>query len=80
MAGDYCEDYSNDGMPVSGVDDEEEFSPYYYWREDEFYERERMDDRYCLFPDECCMPGPHTSDECHTAEMIEQMEREEYAK
>ncbi len=26
----------------------------------------------CLFPDECCMPGPHWTDECHTAEMLEQ--------
>lgn len=25
----------------------------------------------CLFPGECCMPGDHTPDECHTAEMIE---------
>jgi hypothetical protein len=31
-------------------------------------------DRGCQFPGECCMPGDHTADECHTAEMIESYE------
>ena len=30
----------------------------------------------CLFPDKCCMPGYHTSDECHTAEMMEEIYEE----
>lgn len=25
----------------------------------------------CVFPGECCMPGPHYLHECHTPEMIE---------
>lgn len=29
----------------------------------------------CVFPGECCMPGEHTKDECHTAEMVEDHER-----
>ena len=31
-----------------------------------------MNGEGCAFPGECCMPGPHTRDECHTAEMVEQ--------
>lgn len=30
-------------------------------------------DTYCCFPGRCCMPGIHLSEECHTAEMMEQM-------
>jgi len=30
----------------------------------------------CLFPGQCCMPGPHDKSECHTPEMIEDFERE----
>lgn len=26
----------------------------------------------CVFGEACCMPGPHTADECHTAEMAEE--------
>ena len=33
-------------------------------------ERDEMDEEGCLFPGECCMPGPHYRHECHTAEMI----------
>jgi hypothetical protein len=52
-------------------DDNEEWTVYEYW-EEEFRERERMEERYtCVFGADCCMPGEHTSDECHTAEMIE---------
>ena len=29
----------------------------------------------CLYPDECCMPGPHEPFECHTAEMTEELAR-----
>lgn len=25
----------------------------------------------CLFPGECCMPGPHYESECHTPDMME---------
>ncbi len=28
----------------------------------------------CLFPGQCCMPGDHWTDECHTAEMLMQQE------
>jgi len=31
----------------------------------------------CLFPGKCCMPGPHDMSECHTADMIEQFNREQ---
>jgi hypothetical protein len=27
----------------------------------------------CCFPGKCCMPGMHYRDECHAAEMMEQM-------
>ena len=30
----------------------------------------------CVFPGECCMPGPHLKSECHTAEMLMQQEYE----
>jgi hypothetical protein len=30
----------------------------------------------CLYPDNCCMPGPHLPFECHTAEMAEELMRE----
>ncbi len=44
---------------------------------DAMYEawRDTDDRRRCLFPGKCCMPGDHTSDECHTAEMIEDYEQ-----
>ena len=29
----------------------------------------------CLFPGECCMPGPHFRSECVTADMIEEYEK-----
>jgi hypothetical protein len=32
-----------------------------------------LDEEGCLFPDECCMPGPHLKSECHTAEMLESL-------
>lgn len=28
----------------------------------------------CVFPGECCMPGPHFESECHTAEMLMQQQ------
>lgn len=30
----------------------------------------------CLFPETCCMPGLHMTDECHTAEMLMQQEHD----
>jgi hypothetical protein len=30
----------------------------------------------CCFPGDCCMPGRHFTDECHTAEMMEDIEAE----
>ncbi len=30
----------------------------------------------CLYPAICCMPGPHYTCECHTAEMMEEQEAE----
>jgi hypothetical protein len=30
----------------------------------------------CLFPGECCMPGIHYTSECHTPEMMEDLEAE----
>jgi hypothetical protein len=30
----------------------------------------------CLYPFECCVPGPHETFECHTAEMAEELARE----
>lgn len=45
--------------------------------EDDLEEREREEERWtCLFPEHCCMPFLHTSDECHTAEMAEAMMQE----
>lgn len=29
----------------------------------------------CLFPGECCMPGPHYTTECHTAQMLMDLEQ-----
>lgn len=43
-----------------------------FYPEDENFE----DEDGCLFPDECCMPGFHTTDECHTAEMVEELYKE----
>lgn len=34
------------------------------------------DEYECQFPSECCMPGVHHKSECHTADMIEDQERE----
>lgn len=30
----------------------------------------------CLYPNECCMPGPHFAFECHTPEMAEELAHE----
>lgn len=30
----------------------------------------------CLYPDKCCMPGPHYESECHTAEMLMALENQ----
>ena len=30
----------------------------------------------CLYPNECCMAGPHLPFECHTAEMAEALAEE----
>lgn len=30
----------------------------------------------CVFPGQCCMPGLHYPSECHTVEMIQDMEGE----
>lgn len=43
------------------------------WTDDE----ETADEWECVFPGECCMPGLHTSHECHTAEMIAAYFREQ---
>ena len=34
-------------------------------------DRSEDDQPGCVFPGECCMPGPHVKGECHTAKMIE---------
>lgn len=34
------------------------------------------DDEGCCFPGECCIPWPHTRNECVTAEMMEEFEKE----
>lgn len=34
------------------------------------------DDEECAFPGECCIPWPHTRNECVTAEMMEAYEKE----
>lgn len=31
----------------------------------------------CLFPEECCMPGPHGPDECYTGAMEDEYEEED---
>ncbi len=41
-------------------------------------ETDRIERWTCLFGDLCCMPGYHMSNECHTAEMYEQAQHEEY--
>jgi hypothetical protein len=28
------------------------------------------DEEGCIFPEDCCMPGPHTKGECHTPDML----------
>jgi len=41
------------------------------------YPRETNDvlgDEGCLFPGQCCMPGPHYTSECHTPEMLMALE------
>ena len=40
------------------------------WFDDDYVDEEFEDG--CLYPDKCCMPGFHTIDECHTAEMMEE--------
>ena len=30
----------------------------------------------CIYPNECCMPGPHFAFECHTSEMAEELARD----
>ncbi len=30
----------------------------------------------CIFPRECCMPGPHYESECHTPQMLLDLEAE----
>lgn len=56
-----------EGEAMSSDFDDDDFDDRELWLDDELEE-----DDGCLFPGECCMPGDHTSDECHTAEMIEQ--------
>lgn len=37
------------------------------------------EDRYdygCLYPEKCCMPGPHQRNECHTAETMDDFYKE----
>ncbi len=36
----------------------------------ERYEDDQSDRWECEFPGKCLMPGVHTSDECHTSEMM----------
>jgi len=31
----------------------------------------------CLYPNDCCMPGPHEAFECHTPEMAEELANED---
>jgi hypothetical protein len=49
--------------------------------DDEINERAREENSVlgpegCLFPDNCCMPGPHYESECHTPEMLMAQEGE----
>jgi hypothetical protein len=41
-------------------------------------ERETEDDDQigCCFPGTCCMPGEHFESECHTSEIMEQLNAE----
>ena len=46
------------------------------WQDDDcasqYFDQDYGKDDLCEFPGECCMPGYHTRDECHTAEMARQ--------
>lgn len=48
-------------------------SEYRFYDEDD-YDSERdegpLGREGCLYPDKCCMPGPHYESECHTVEML----------
>ena len=34
-------------------------------------DHDEMDEDGCLFPGQCCMPGPHNKHECHTPDMLQ---------
>ena len=53
-------------MPIETCEEDEDFG-----RDCDTGERDEMDEEGCLFPGECCMPGPHVKGECHTPDMIE---------
>lgn len=40
------------------------------------FDRDDDDEWGCVFGERCCMPGYHTKDECHTAEMAEEWMRD----
>lgn len=39
-------------------------------RDEDFDDESPLGPEGCLFPGECCMPGPHYESECHTPEML----------
>lgn len=41
-----------------------------YWLRQSDEDEESSLEEGCVFPGQCCMPGPHFTSECHTAEMI----------
>lgn len=53
------------------------------FQDDDEYDEPYEDDPdpwICLFPGKCCMPSPlHHQSECYTAEMAEEMMKEEMA-
>lgn len=43
-------------------------------RDDDFNDESLLGPEGCLFPGNCCMPGPHYESECHTPEMLMALE------
>jgi hypothetical protein len=63
------------GMYNDWYDNEEyEYDDY---EDDAWYEDADEFEWGCLYPDRCCMPSDHTTDECYTAEDYERRMREE---
>ncbi len=45
-------------------------------RDEDFDDESPLGPEGCLFPGNCCMPGPHYESECHTPEMLMAQEAE----